>query len=249
MASADRQSWARVPPHLAWKHPVCHRFGARPPPCFPTALPPMPSRTAPRPRQWAISSEAWCSHRWARRSGVAWRLLRGEPQPPMFRPAVLVDFSRRTPRRCSCTGGTPDPNILPDVGAGGEDQAFTQAPAVEHWRGGSAGAPVSEPVTEGRTTVDYRRQHPAAQVPHPQHLRGRDWSGVSPFQELKIRVSGVRFPLWPSGKINSVSISGIEFCGFQTRCRFVLPRAVSARRSRRGAGFAGDAHLHAGGRE
>jgi hypothetical protein len=56
---------------------------------------------------------------------------------------------------------------------------------------------VSEPVTEGRTSVDYRRQHLAAQVPHPQHLRGREWSGVSRRRELKIRVSGVQFPPWP----------------------------------------------------
>jgi hypothetical protein len=38
------------------------------------------------------------------------------PSTPMFRPAVLVDFLRGTPRPTA-----PLPNILLDVGAGGED--------------------------------------------------------------------------------------------------------------------------------
>jgi len=44
--------------------------------------------------------------------------------------------------------------------------------------------PVSEPVSELGTNVDYERQWPVAEVQQRQHLRRPHWSRVSRCQEL-----------------------------------------------------------------
>jgi hypothetical protein len=87
-------------------------------------------------------------------------------------------------------------NFLPDVGAIDQDPVVVRAPAFAI-EGGYSRGPVSVPLSELGTNVDHERQRPVAEVQQRQHLRGRHWSGVSRCQELKIRVSAVRFRPWP----------------------------------------------------